>query len=84
MNPSPDIIRIGRLHSCEIHIEDNSLSKYQANISYDPEKGWILMDGYEGRQSTNGTWLYLSDNYSLYDGMVFKAHQTLLKVFRIR
>jgi hypothetical protein len=51
-------IRIGRMHNCEVHIEDSLLSKYQASISYFPKQGWILQDGdaLTGRGSTNGTW----------------------------
>ncbi len=74
------MVRIGRLNVCEITIEDNSLSKFQSAITYDPARGWMLQDGYEGRPSTNGTWLYLSDAFEIYDGLVFKSHQIMFKV----
>ena len=35
---------------------------------------WILNDGYEGRESTNGTWLYLNEDCELEEGMVFKSN----------
>jgi len=78
-NPSSDIIRIGRLNVCEIPIEDNSLSKFQATIKYDDKKGWIIQDGNEGRPSTNGTWLYLAEPFEIYDGLIFKTQQIMFK-----
>ncbi len=74
------MIRIGRHNGCEICIEDNTLSKRQAHVLFSPEKGWQLIDGYEGKPSTNGTWLYVSEDFEIYDGLIFKAHQTLFKV----
>ena len=79
-NPSPDVIKMGRHNSCEICIEDNTLSKFQAHILFTPEKGWSLIDGHDNKPSKNGTWLYISEDFELYDGLVFKAHQTLFKV----
>jgi len=52
----------------------------QAFITYVPDKGWTLTDGFDGRPSTNGTWLYVSEDFEIYDGLVFKAHQMLFKV----
>ena len=51
-------IRIGRMFTCEIQIEDSLISKYQSTVLYDPEQGWVLVDGdvSTGRKSTNGTW----------------------------
>ena len=79
-NPSPESVKIGRQNTCEICIEDNTLSKNQAHMNYVPMKGWQLVDGFEGKQSTNGTWLYVSEDFEIYDGLVFKAHQMLFKV----
>mmetsp|Transcript_16829 Transcript_16829/g.30152 ORF Transcript_16829/g.30152 Transcript_16829/m.30152 type:complete len:103 (+) Transcript_16829:746-1054(+) len=44
--------------------------------------GWTLVDGDYAlqRPSTNGTWLYLSENFEIYSGMVFRANQTLFQV----
>ena len=50
---------IGRFKDCEIQIEDNLLSKYQAHIIYTEENGWILIDGVNAKSSTNGTWLII-------------------------
>ena len=31
----------------------------------------------EGKQSTNGTWLYLMEESQIFDGMIFKGNQNL-------
>ena len=83
------------MNSCEVQIDDNLLSKFQANIKYDEITGWILNDGFEGKTSTNGTWygyiyiylilfrLYLSEDFTIYNSMIFKANQTLFQVLFI-
>jgi pSer/pThr/pTyr-binding forkhead associated (FHA) protein len=64
---------IGRTPNCDIRIDDKLLSKAQATIKFDGEN-WVLQDGYEGRESTNGTWLYLNEDCEIEDGMVFKSN----------
>ena len=41
---------------------------------------WMLHDGVGGKPSTNGTWLYINDDILMYNGMVFKANQTIFTV----
>jgi len=40
---------------------------------------WVLYDGYQSRESTNGTWLYLNEDCEIEDGMVFKSNQTFFE-----
>jgi len=68
------------MNNCEIQIEDSLLSKFQATITYNDQNGWTMTDGFEGKSSTNGTWLYIKDEMEMYTGMVFKANQTLFHV----
>jgi len=42
--------------------------------------GWILTDGRDNKPSTNGTWLYIGEEQTIYNGMIFKASQTLFQV----
>jgi len=68
-------IVIGRTPECNIRINDKLLSKSQATITFAPEQQcWILSDGYNGKSSTNGTWLYLNENFEMHEGMIFKAN----------
>ena len=74
-------IVIGRTPDCDIRINDKLLSKNQASISFAGEKSaWILTDGINNKASTNGTWLYLNENFVMHDGMIFKANQTIFQV----
>jgi predicted component of type VI protein secretion system len=75
-----DEIKIGRSPHCNVTIDDEVLSKYQCRIFYDfNTKTWVLEDGSHHKKSLNGTWLYLNEEYSVTDQMVFKAHQTLFQ-----
>lgn len=57
-------------------------------ITFTHEEGWVLTDGLDDKPSTNGTWsalgvkfrLYLNDEMSMYNKMVFRALQTLFEV----
>ena len=36
----------------------------------------MIKDGNkEGKQSTNGTWLYCSEDYEIFDEMIFKSNK---------
>ncbi len=49
-------IKIGRMPDCEIRIDDNLLSKYQASIRWVNGTGWVLDDGFNNKPSTNSNW----------------------------
>ena len=82
-------ILIGRTPDCHVKINDKLLSKIQSHIRLqmnfstaeqsDGEEylQWTLFDGYRGKTSTNGTWLYINHDTMLRDGLVFKANQTI-------
>jgi pSer/pThr/pTyr-binding forkhead associated (FHA) protein len=53
--------------------KDPMLSRKQCVISFDPIRGWVLADC----SSTNGCWMLVEAEMSIYDGMVFKANHTL-------
>ena len=83
-NGDKDIL-IGRTPECDVKINDKLLSKVQSHIklqfNYAAEQSnaydnlqWTLFDGYKGKQSTNGTWLYINQDTLLQNGVVFKAN----------
>lgn len=74
-------IIIGRTPECNIRISDRLLSKHQASIQFfKQEQAWVLTDGFGGKPSTNGTWMYLNEDFLMQPGMVFKANQTIFQV----
>lgn len=70
-------IVIGREFDCDISIEDKMLSKTHCILYYENE--WKMKDGYEGKPSTNGTWMYMEEETEIYEGMVFKANHNLFE-----
>mmetsp|Transcript_8404 Transcript_8404/g.16739 ORF Transcript_8404/g.16739 Transcript_8404/m.16739 type:complete len:134 (-) Transcript_8404:2200-2601(-) len=73
-------VRIGRMVDCQVRIDDSELSRYQAVIRYEDGVGWAIYDGDGTKASTNGTWLFLEEQFELRPGFVFKAGSTLFKV----
>lgn len=77
-------VLMGRTPECDIRINDKLLSKTQCHVKlyYEGEDSykWMLHDGHKGKPSTNGTWLYINEDMKIYDGMVFKANQTIFSV----
>ena len=69
----------------------SGLSKSQASIRFaeqrlfeggvaEVQQTWVLSDGFQGKPSTNGTWLYLNEDFQMHEGMIFKANQTIFSV----
>ena len=54
----------------------------QCKIEY-VDGNWILRDGDGTKTSTNGTWLFVDELFQIYDGMVFKAGQTLFRTQKL-
>jgi len=80
-DPTGRPIVIGRTPECDIRINDKLLSKSQASITFSTDdSSWVLSDGCNNKPSTNGTWLYLNENFKMHSGMIFKANQTIFNV----
>ena len=70
---------IGRMNDCRIKFEDTNLSRYQCNIKFQENRGWLLKDGANNKSSTNGTWIYVEEEFEISDKMMFKAGKTLFE-----
>ena len=79
---SDEKILIGRMPTCNIKFDDNQLSRLQCTIE-NIDGNWILKDGDGNKSSTNGTWLFVDELFKIYDGMVFKAGQTLFRTRKL-
>lgn len=75
-------VSLGRVPQCDIQLTGSLASKVQACISHTESRGWVLVDGdaVSNKNSTNGTWLYLSDRHELTTGMVFKSNHSVFEV----
>ncbi|OMJ83356.1 hypothetical protein SteCoe_15759 [Stentor coeruleus] len=75
--PNESPITIGRMSDCTIRFDDSSLSRYHCLITFN---GWWYMQDGDGKKiSTNGTWLFAEDFYEVYNGMLFKVGETLMR-----
>lgn len=81
-----NLITIGRSPDCTISIEDSLLSRVHMSIEFDKKnQHWILYDGYKKSgtnliaKSTNGTWIYPSEDVLISDGVMFKTSNTLFR-----
>lgn len=75
-------IVIGRDRSCNIKLNyDKTSSKFQASIIWDEEIGqWYIIDGKDDVRSRNGSWVYATKSYEIYDGLMFKVGTSKVKV----
>ena len=73
--PSNDkIYKLGRTEKCDIVIKDKMLSREHC-ILYYLDNNWYIKDGNEkGIESTNGTWVYVSEDIEIKEGMKFKSN----------
>lgn len=78
--PDSEKILVGRMVECKVKFDDSSMSRYQCSMNYREDQGWVLFDGTGDKKSTNGTWLFVENDYEIFNGMVFKAGKTLFEV----
>eukprot|EP00347_Sterkiella_histriomuscorum_P008245 403345826 len=73
-------ILIGRTQECKVRFKEGALSRLQCRIDFIDSK-WIIRDGNgKDKQSTNGTWLWVSQPQQLMDDDIFKAGNAIFKV----
>ena len=72
---NPEIIyTVGRSDKCDVLIKDKMLSRVHCILTY-IDNNWYIRDGNEeGNDSTNGTWLYASDEIEIKEGLIFKSN----------
>ena len=70
-------IYIGNNESCNIALNDNLVDDIHCSIEYNKERGWILNDGYNNKKSEIGTWVSLSDETRIFEGMIIQSNQNI-------
>lgn len=78
--PLDKIAKVGRMSDCEIKFDGTNLSRYQCTLEYKEDKGWVVSDGFNGKPSTNGTWLFVQDFFEITQDEIVKIGQTLFKI----
>jgi hypothetical protein len=77
--PKKNNISIGRYELADVKLKDKMLTQIHCMINYSDE-GWKLMDGQTNKPSTNGTWIYINEEFEMYNRMMFKTNQTIFEV----
>lgn len=70
-------ILIGKDESCNIVLNDNLLDNIHCCIEYKQYNGWFLNDGYNNVASENGTWICLSEDTKIFEGMIIQSNQNI-------
>ena len=70
-------IYIGNNEECNIVLNDNISDEYQCSIEYKKGIGWVINDGYNGNKSENGTWISLSEETKITEGMIIQSNQNI-------
>jgi pSer/pThr/pTyr-binding forkhead associated (FHA) protein len=78
--PADSPVLIGRT-KCNISLNFSFLSKRHCEIIYNKQEGvWEINDGYNGKTSTNGTWLMLKSKYEISETTFVKIGSNVIKV----
>lgn len=77
--PQNHNISIGRYELADIKLNDRNLSQIHCVINYSEKEGWKLKDGQVNKPSTNGTWIYISEEQEIKDKMFFKTSHTIFQ-----
>ena len=65
---------IGRSKNSDILIEDILLSKINCYLYYENDIWKIKDENQDGKPSTNGVWLYASEDNEIFNDMIFKSN----------
>lgn len=73
-------ITIGR-SKCSITVDENSLSKKHCTLYFCNERFcWIIKDGYDNKNSTNGTWLWVKHKLEINETTYIKITNSVIKI----
>lgn len=67
------VIKLGRNQTNDIVLDNFAYSRIHCSFFYSKEdESWYVQDGFEGKFSTNGTWLYLDWSWPIENNLSFR------------
>ena len=70
-------ITIGKNENCNIVLNDNMVDDIHCLIEYKRGLGWVIIDGYLNKKSERGTWICLSEETKIFEGMIIQSNQNI-------
>ena len=70
-------ILIGKDEKCNVVLNDEILDNIHCTIEFKDNMGWILSDGFDNQKSENGTWVGLSEETKIFEGMLIQSNQNI-------
>ena len=80
------IVTLGRSKDCNFSFpKDKSFSRFQTTFEYDDiKKEWSIIDGFEKKSSTNGTWIFGTHSFVIENEMIVEILNSKIKIREIK
>ena len=75
-------VRVGRNKDNEVFLDGYAYSRIHTTF-YNNNDSWYIVDGYCDKYSTNGTWIYLDDDWNIEDKVSIRVGIDELKIVKI-
>ena len=74
-------VKIGRSKDCDIILKSLAYSRIQNYLYYkEDENIWYIYDGYNGKKSMNGTWLFINFPFEISSNTKLRVGKNLLEL----
>ena len=77
-------IFFGKGENCNIVLNDEILDDIHCVIEFKEHIGWVINDGFGNKASENGTWINLSEETKIFEGMLIQSNQNIYKCHLIQ
>ena len=77
-------ILIGKGENCNIVLNDDLLDDVHCVVEFKNLIGWVISDGYDNNNSENGTWINLSEETKIFEGMLIQSNQNIYRCHLIQ
>ena len=76
-----EFIKIGRSKECDIILKGLAYSRIQTCLYYKEEENiWYIIDGFDGKKSMNGTWLFINFPLEIIYDIKLRVGKNLLEL----
>ena len=76
-----EMVKIGRSKDCDIILKSLAYSRIQSCFYYKEEENiWYIQDGFDGKPSMNGTWLFINFPFEINNNIKLRDGKNLLEL----